>query len=420
MNTRTLLAVAALASAIGLGAAIAQVNPPPQVTAIGPTDLFQDVVGGAPQAGNVYANGALLGNYASTLPGSNPENAIIGGDFGENLFQDGATVSSITTTPTYVADQWAAFSGSSTTLAGAQETGAADITPAYNASLRITRSGSGILQSCVAQEISSYDSYRFQGQTAEIDFHALAGSGFSAAGSVLNVNVVTGTTADEGMANLAHTINTALSGSNWTGKVVATVPVTISGAWNRYSVAVPIPANAAEIGVVFCWTPVGASPSSDYFEFTGAQLTRNSSLTALAGTAGAALNVNDGRAKAFHRDIYGTQQRLQLGFYWRQNESTANVYGVCQETGSTAATCFMTFPVPMFKAPTVAYTAGGISATLGTSQAAIAVTALAIPSNGATVYGSKLSATAASGFTALTGFLEGTGTTGAVAFSARF
>jgi hypothetical protein len=74
----------------------------------------------------------------------------------------------------------------------------------------------------------------------------------------------------------------------------------------------------------------------------------------------------------------------------------------------------------MFKTPTLAFTAGGISATLGTSQAAVQVTGLTIPSNGATVYGSQLAATAASGFTALTGFLEGTTTTGKIAFSARF
>jgi len=45
---------------------------------------------------------------------------------------------------------------------------------------------------------------------------------------------------------------------------------------------------------------------------------------------------------------------------------------------------------------------------------------LGVPSSGATTFGSAVAITAASGFTALTGFLEGSTTTGSVAFSARF
>ena len=135
---------------------------------------------------------------------------------------------------------------------------------------------------------------------------------------------------------------------------------------------------------------------------------------------GGALNVNDRRAKAFSRRPATEENNLQYAFYDRQNESTANIYGVCQETSTTTANCYIQFAVPMFKTPTVAFTAGGIKATLGTSQAAIAVTGLTIPSNGATVFGSQVAITAASGFTALTGFLEGSTTTGSVAFSARY
>jgi hypothetical protein len=416
---KTLLAFVAALGLFGGGYAVSQVINIPQVTAIGSTDLFQDIVGGNPQAGNVYASANLLGNYSASLAGNNPTNDLIGGDMTSNLFQDGTTVSTITTSATYVADQWAAFSGTSTTIAGAQETGASDIPAGYGASLRITRSGAGILQSCVAQIIPNDNVLRYQGGTAEVDFHALAGSGFSAANSVLNVLLVTGTGTNDSMANLAKTINSALSGTAWAGAVTLTVPVTISTVWTRYTAAFPVAATATELGVAFCWTPVGTSPSSDYWEFTGAQLTPNSALATVAGAAGAALNPNDTRAKSFYRRPQMTEANLQYAFYWRQNESTDNIYGVCQETGSTAANCFMTFPVPMFKVPTISYTAGGISATLGTSQAAEAVTALAIPSSGATIYGSQLTATGSS-FTALTGFLVGTSTTGKVAFSARF
>jgi hypothetical protein len=413
----TLGAVAIGAAAISL--ALAQSIPVPQVTAIQSTDLFQDVTGGQPQAQSYYASAALLGNYGATLSGNNSENSLIGGDFYQNLFQDGTSVGSITTAVTYVADGWFAFSGTSTTLAGAQETGSPDTPSNFDASLRITRSGSGVIQSCVGQIVKSQDTYKFQGQTAEFDFHALAGSGFSAASSNVSVLLVTGTGTNDTAVNLGKTVNSALSGTAWAGAVTSTVTMPISTVWSRYSAVFPVPATATEMAVLICYTPVGASPSSDYFEFTGAQLVRNSALTAVAGTAGAALNVNDTRAKSFNRRLLVEEQRLELSEYYRQNESTANIYGVCQETSSTNAFCQVVFPVPMWKTPTISFTAGGISATLGTSQAAVAVTALVIKTNGATTYGAQLTATAASGFTALTGFLEGTSTTGTVIFTSR-
>jgi hypothetical protein len=411
---------------VALGAvAAAQVITVPQVTQIGATDLFQDIVGGSPQAGNVYAPAPLLGNYAATLPGNNAENDLIAGDFGFNLYQDGATVSTITTTVTYVADQWAAFSGTSTTIGGAQETGAGDIPTAFLASERITRTGAGIIQSCVAQIVPNDNVARYQGQTAEVDFHALAGSGFSAAGSNLSVLLVTGTGTNDSMANLAKTVNSALSGTAWAGAVTSTVLVPINTAWARYGAVFPVPATATELAVVLCWTPVGASPSSDYFEFTGAQLTPNSALKALAGSAGAALAPNDPRAKSFARRLQSEETNLQLSFYWRQNEaaSSTTIYGMCQGLASTTASnCLMTFPVPMFKIPTLAYTAGTIQATSNTAGAASGVSALAINATlGATVYQANLTATTTSAATIM-GFLEAGNSTGGgkIAFSARF
>ena len=429
IRNKILAAAAALGIAAIAGSAHSQSPVVPQVVTIGPNDLFQDVVGGSPQPSNFYASALLLGNYGATQPGNTGESSLIGADFGTNLFQDGATVSTISTTPTYTADQWAMFSGTSTTLAGAQETGASDITPGYTGSLRMTRSGAGVLQSCVAQEVPSAMSTRYQGATAEVDFHALAGSGFSAANSVLNVIVVTGTGTDEGMANLAHTINTALSGSNWAGKVVFTVPVTISSAWARYSVAVPIASTTTEIGVALCYTPVGASPSSDYFEFTGAQMVPNSALASVAGTTGGALNVNDLRAKSFLRRPLQVEQAMQYMFYWRQNEGASAaagataVFGTCQGTStSTIANCNMVYPVPMFKVPTISYTAGTISATVGTAAAAEAVSALSITSLGATIFGANLTATSSSVSSGAFGYLQSGNSTGGgkIAFSARF
>ena len=421
-STLGAVAIAALLAAPCFGQAVA---PIPQVQQINPTDLFQDIPLGQPSAQNYYAPATLLGNYAASLPGNNPTNDLIGGDFTSNLYQDGATVSTITTTVTYVADQWFAFSGTSTTLGGAEETGAADIPAGYGASERLTRSGSGVIQSCVAQIVPYDNVLRYQGQTAEFDFHALAGAGFSAPGSNLSVLIVTGTGTNDSAVNLGKTVNSALAGTAWAGAATSTVLVPISASWNRYSVVAPIPATATELAVAICWTPVGASPSSDYFEFTGAQLVPNNALTTVAGTAGAALNVNDPRAKTFLRRPQMLETNLQLAFYWRQTEtaSATSIYGVCQGLASTtAANCLINFPVPMFKIPTFAYTAGTIQATVNTAGAAAAVTSMVINATlGATTYTANMTATVTSAAT-ITGFLEAGNSTGGgkLAFSARF
>ena len=419
---------AAILIALGGDVAVGQSISVPQVQSIGSADLFEDVPNGNPQVGNRYASGGLLGNYSSTLPGNNPTNDLIGGDFGTNLYQDGATVSTITTTTTYVADQWFAFSGTSTTIGGAEETGASDITAGYTASERITRTGAGILQACVAQIIPSANVTRYQGNIAEVDFHALAGSGFSAASSNLTLLLVQGTGTNDSAVNFGKTVNSALAGTAWAGATTETATVPISTTWARYLSAFPVATTTTEMGVALCWTPVGASPSSDYFEFTGAQLTPNSALASVAGTAGSYIGANDQRAKSFLRRPVALENMLQYQFYWKQTEpasgaGVAGVYGWCQGTStSTIANCYMQFPVPMFKIPTLAYTAGTISATVGSAAAAEAVSGLVIATNGGTLFGANLTATSSSVSSGAFGFLQSGNSTGGgkIAFSARF
>ena len=104
----------------------------PQVNTINTSDLFQDVVGGAPQVGNVYANALQVGNYGAGQPGNNPENTLIGGDAGTNLFQRATSGSSVTTTITYGGpDRWAYWSGTSTAMTVSQDSTAGDLPTGY-------------------------------------------------------------------------------------------------------------------------------------------------------------------------------------------------------------------------------------------------------------------------------------------------
>ena len=388
----------------------------PQVQSIGPTDLFQDVVGGQAQMGNTYAPALMLGAYSQSLSGGNSENTIVGGDFGINLFQDGTSVASISTTPTYVADQWAAFSGTSTTLTGSQQTGAADITLAYAGSLRIARTGTGVLQSCVAQEIDSANSTRYQGQTAEFDFHALAGAGFSSATSSLSVIIVQGTGTNDGMTNLAHSINTALGGSNWTGVALTTNTVPITTIWNRYAVLAAIASTTTEIGVAVCYTPVGTTTTNDYFEFTGAQLTPNSALASII-TASPVLTAPDTRMKSFARKSAAVERGIEYSYYYRINEVSGAYYASGQATATNVESAILNLPVGMRAAPACTVTAGGLSWKDASATLAVSSLTCSAANNQTNIVTLTDAATATAGHSEM---LFGTNTTGVIKISARF
>lgn len=358
-------AVAIGAAALSL--ALAQVIVLPQVTAIQSTDLFQDIAGGQPQAQNYYAPAALLGNYGASLPGNNPENAIIGGDATTNLFQRATTGSSVTTTITYGGpDRWAYWSGASTAMTVSQDSTAADISPAYKYGFKMARTSgqTGVVQVCMMQEVESVNSYAFQGQTAELDFHATAGSNFSGASSQMTAYIITGTGADEGVSKAAFNLNGGGGGSStWAGQVNTGVAVTISTVNTRYTVAVPAPASVTEIAVALCWTPVGTAGTNDYIAFSGIQLVRNNALTSAAGTAGAVLNPNDTRAKAFARRQVQTEIALQQRYFYSVTEPAASVT-VGNGQASTTSTCFLSIPFPetMRIAPTFANFGTALSA----------------------------------------------------------
>jgi hypothetical protein len=64
MKKKLLLGAAGLLL-VGIGAAIAQLPTPSSVLSVGATDLFLDVVGGAPSPTASYATAGLIGNTAS-------------------------------------------------------------------------------------------------------------------------------------------------------------------------------------------------------------------------------------------------------------------------------------------------------------------------------------------------------------------
>ena len=365
------------AAALGIAGAVwSQAISIPQVTSIGPNDLFQDIPNGSPVVGNQYASAALLGNYSATLPGNNADNVLIGGDAGTNLWQRGTTGASLTTTVSYSGpDRWAYWSGTATAMTVSRDATAGDLPSNYKYAFKMARTSgqTGIVQVCMAQEVEGVNSYALQGQTAEIDFHAYPGANYSAANDNMTVYLITGTGADEGMTDLAYGLNAGGGGSvGWAGQVNTAVTVALNTAGStRYTVAAPVPAGITEIGVALCFTPVGTAGTNDYIAFAGIQLTRNSALTTIAGTAGAALNQNDTRAKGFARRSQALETVLQQRYFYRLSETAAiTPVAPCSAVDTTHTNCLVQFPVTMRVAPTMAF-ANGFASPTSTTQATL-------------------------------------------------
>ena len=390
MKKLLLAAVAGVAALAGV-AAVAQtsflLN---NVTAINPDDVFQDVVHAYPTAQSKFANALLLGNYSQTTPGGNPENALIGGDASTNLWQRGTAGTSQTTSVLYGGpDRWAYWSGASTAVTVLRGNTAADLPTSYQYDFQMQRTSgqTGVVQTCMLQEVESVNSYQFAGQTAELDFHASTGSNYSAASANMTAYIITGTGADEGVAgtsSVAFGLNAGGGGSgSWTGQVnwAATVPLGGVSNLGRYTVAAPIPAATTEIAVALCFTPVGTAGTNDYVAFSGIQLVRNSALTSLvksnaSGTA-TFVGANDLRAKAFARRTQAQETAMQQRYYYQLTEGSGiTPRTVCHVTtagagdGNGVMQCPIIFPVTMRIAPTATFALGfaGFTTTAETTR----------------------------------------------------
>ncbi|HXN66383.1 MAG TPA: hypothetical protein VN926_01870 [Bradyrhizobium sp.] len=372
MNKKWIAAGLGLLGSIAVGAlALSQTIGVPQVQAIGPTDLFQDIVGGAPQAGNVYAPAPLLGNYSATLSGNNPENWLIGGDATTNLFQRATSGSSVTTTLAYGGpDRWAYWSGTNTAMTVSQDTTAADLRPGYKAAFKMARTSgqTGVVQMCMMQVLESVNSYAFQSATGEVDFDAVTGANFSAASGNVVVYFISGTGVDGSAATAAFNLNAGGGGSSlWTGQVNTGVTVSLTGpsTGGRYTAVAPFPSGIAQVAIAICYTPVGTAGTNDYIAFGNIQLTRNNALGTVAGSAGAALNVNDTRAKTFSRRSQAQESLLQYRYAYVISEGAAATFrGFGHVTtagagdGNGKLQWLINFPVVMRGVPTMTYAAG--------------------------------------------------------------
>lgn len=245
-----------------------------------------------------------------------------------NVSQRGTTtVSSITTTGKYLQDRWAVFSGTATSASIGNVTSSLPTDFQNAVQVQRTSGQTGVLPVCLTQILETIDSKPLAGQNVTLSYWAKAGGNFSAASSVLNATVVTGTGSNESMATLI---------SGWTG--VAT-PVsqnaTLTTSWQRFAITGTIGSTATQIAVKLCFTPVGTASTNDYFQATGIQLER--------GTV----------ATNFEYRPYGVElARAQRYAKVITDAAATFVFGTCQViTANTTAVCNVPLGITMRTAP---------------------------------------------------------------------
>lgn len=330
-------------------------------------------------------------------------NRLRGGDFGQNLWQRGTTFTSATpTTAAYTADGWWMYSSGNTTTI-TRQTGASDIVlgSGLRASMRVSRpSGTDITPICVGQVLPANATGAFLGNNAVFSFWAMAPTTLSSLNDSVDVTLAYGTAADSATPN---TNTDAFAKGTITGyTAVTSTNVPLTQTFTRYSIAGTIPTTATTVGVKVCFTPLASTgASTDWFEFTGAQLE--------------ATNTSNTSPGSFARRNNATEAVFEQSYSFGLVENTNVIYAggvLCSATAN--ALIALQYPTQMRGTPTVAVTAGGFSI-----QTAVAVTAIGTTTLlAATAQHATLTSAAACTST-LPYQLKGTNTTGLLMFSAE-
>ena len=327
--------------------------------------------GAMPQS--IAVKTSQLADYMGGLPSRG--NALIGGNGDTNLWTYG-TAGTSTTSATVAwdsANRWGQWATSSAGVKIAKDTTAADLPSGYGAAIALTHTATTAGQICMGQAVETSNSYQFDGQTAEFDFHAATGSGYTG-GATLTAYITYGTGTDEGLNKMAYTVNGG-GATGWTGGVnaaAAVVPLSAVSSSGRFAAIASIPSTATEIGVALCYTTTTAD-TSDYVAFDGLQLVRNPTLSSYASST-AAVSSSTVTLTSFERRTQAQETALQQRYAYsiKDDSGATYVYGMGQCKDTTSDCVFIVpFPVTMRTKPTgtaSASTAFGYTATAGTAN----------------------------------------------------
>lgn len=275
-----------------------------------------------------------------------------------NVAQRGTTtVSSITTTATYLQDRWAAVSGTATSASISNSTSSPTLPAGFSNAVSVQRTAAqtGVVNTCLVQEIPSADTIPLQGQPVTLSFYLAAGANLSSASSAVVAQVTTGTGSDEGLA----TWLTGLTGAA-SAIPVANRTITATTVYQRFAVTGTIPLTATEMVVNICFTPVGTAGTTDAIFVTGVQLER--------GTV------------ATNYEFKSPQLELSKAqrYFWQLLETAAvTPVAPCMNSSVTVASCLVQFPVTMRTVPTMTFVNGFATETTAAGGTLGACTTLA-------------------------------------------
>jgi hypothetical protein len=361
-----------------------------------------------PSTGAVNIN--ILGQSVSDP--TNFRNLFRGGDFSINPFARANTPTTIsgniTTTPTYQADGFVGWGGTSRqmTMQGvAIAPSTAGVPAQFSRALAFasTAAQTGAVPVAIGQILETAIATRLQGQTVTLSFWAQALAGFSGIGSNLVVSGLAGTGTDQGSGSALTSqfsggITATAAATSWTNAVsliptplqlaarsVVTpvnpsaqslvnpqpalwaqsqgafqngVNVPISTTWARYSVTFTVPtlqAGAAitEVGFALGWKTVGTTGITDGINLAGVQLE--------VDPVASPFEFIDPASEA----LRCARHALALPLVAAAGVQLGLMYGI----STTAGNLYQQFPVPMRAIPTFIATGTTTAVNLTTAGA---------------------------------------------------
>jgi len=179
----------------------------------------------------------------------------------------------------------------------------------------------------IGQVIETANCQDLAGQSVTVSFYATAGANFSATGSIVLLEVYTGTGSDQGWTNL--------NSSLWTSQTLtASSSQAITTSKTRYSLTTAIPSGVNEIAIRFSAVGTGTAGANDWFQITGVQLEAGSTAT------------------DFERRPIGTELALCQRYFYRHWPANSDHDEFGSRISTTTAFFQITTPVTMRSTPT--------------------------------------------------------------------
>ena len=272
-----------------------------------------------------------LGSSALLPAGLGFRNVLINGDF--KVWQRGTSFTWSSGQP-YTADRWCITPGGTAAFSASRQTASLD---GFQYCFRLQRTAANTNTSAlyVSQPIETITSIPLANKQITFSFNARAGANFSAASSILNVRIITGTGTDGNF--LAATL---------TGQAtLLDTTATLTTSWQKFTYSVLVPSGVNQIQPVLLYTPTGTAGADDYFEITGVQLEQNYQPT------------------PFEQRPYGVELALCQRYYFRKTPSGGSITYATFGNGSTGSGLYFAtiyFPITMRTAPTT-FEVSGVS-----------------------------------------------------------